>query len=80
MTNQPTSRPRLRDKPQGESYQFTSFRCECGRENTVREYYAEWSDFGDGDSLDHHCECGAYYKKTGRIPRGAVTDTWFEEA
>lgn len=77
MTN-PTKQ-RLTLKPQGPSTLFIKFSCSCGKEHVVCESFAEWSDLGDGDSLDFHCDCGAYYKKTGRIADDAIVDRWYEE-
>ena len=69
---------RLDEKPRGPSTLFIQFRCGCGRENTVPEHFADWHDLGDGDGLDFECECGAYYKKTGRIPEEAKIKRWYE--
>lgn len=66
-------------KPDGESTLFLKFRCVCGKEHLVNEHYGEWSDPGDGDSLDFRCECGAYYKKIHRIPDEAVLERWYEK-
>ena len=72
---------RLSKKPRGESRLVMVFDCdECGQENTVYENYEDFSDCGDGDSLDHNCpHCNSYFKKIGTVIKHCkIKETYFE--
>ena len=68
----------INEKPKGPSTLFIEFQCGCQKINLVEEFFADWFDLGSGDSLDFHCGCGKYYKKTSRIPAEAITKSWYE--
>jgi acetone carboxylase gamma subunit len=57
---------------------YTKFTCpDCGKTDEVIEHFED--GYGDGDSLDFYCECGAYFKKIWRIPEECIISRTREE-